>query len=176
MSPRRHRGRISFALVAVLLILALFVLHGVAAGVAAFAAMLGFILACIDALHRQDADVRRNADRTGIAGWFGAGSRPSARRLAAASRRKPQPRRGVGRPSEATRSTSCGRGERRDGWRRAAAAAGRSPAAACVVCSGRSSVDRRGVRSRRCGSSGSDAQGHQEAGRVARGPGPSPVR
>ena len=35
------------------------------------AAMLGFILACIDALHRQDADVRRKADRTGLAGWFG---------------------------------------------------------------------------------------------------------
>jgi hypothetical protein len=52
MSPRRHRGRISFALVAVLLILSLFVLHGAAAGAAAFAAMLGFILACIDALHR----------------------------------------------------------------------------------------------------------------------------
>ena len=71
MSPRRHRGRISFALVAVLLILSLFVLHGAAAGAAALAAMLGFILACIDALHRQDADVRRKADQTGLAGWFG---------------------------------------------------------------------------------------------------------
>ena len=71
MSPRRHRGRIYFALVAVLLILSLFVLHGAAAGAAALAAMLGFILACIDALHRQDADVRRKADRTGLAGWFG---------------------------------------------------------------------------------------------------------
>jgi hypothetical protein len=71
VSPRRHRGRISFALVAVLLILSLFILHGAAAGAAAFAVMLGFILACIDALHRQDADVRRKADRTGLAGWFG---------------------------------------------------------------------------------------------------------
>jgi hypothetical protein len=71
MSPRRYRGRISFALVAVLLILSLFVLHGAAAGAAAFAAMLGFILACIDALHRQDADARSKADRTGLAGWFG---------------------------------------------------------------------------------------------------------
>ena len=71
MSLKRHRGRISFALVAVLLILSLFVLHGAAAGAAAFAAMLGFILACIDALHRQDADVRSKADRTGLAGWFG---------------------------------------------------------------------------------------------------------
>jgi hypothetical protein len=71
VSPKRHRGRISFAFVAVLLILSLFVLHGAAAGVAAFAAMLGFILACIDALRRKDADVRRNADRSGLAGWFG---------------------------------------------------------------------------------------------------------
>jgi hypothetical protein len=71
MSRKRHRGRISFAFVAVLLILSVFVLHGAAAGVAAFAAMLGFILACIDALRREDADVRRNADRTGLAGWFG---------------------------------------------------------------------------------------------------------
>lgn len=71
MSLKRHGGRISFALVAVLLILSLFVLHGAAAGAAAFAAMLGFILACIGALHRQDADVRRKADRSGLAGWFG---------------------------------------------------------------------------------------------------------
>ena len=71
MSLRRHRGRISFALLAVLLILALFVLHGAAAGAAAFVTMVGFILACIDALHRQDADVRRKADRTGLAGWLG---------------------------------------------------------------------------------------------------------
>ena len=71
MSPKRHRVRVSFAIVAVLLILSLFVLHGIAAGVAAFAAMLGFILACIDALRREDADVRRNADRSGLAGWFG---------------------------------------------------------------------------------------------------------
>ena len=71
MSRKRHRGGISFAFVAVLLVLSLFVLRGAAAGVAAFAAMLGFILACIDALHRQDADVRRKADRAGLGGWFG---------------------------------------------------------------------------------------------------------
>jgi hypothetical protein len=71
VSPKRHRVRVSFAIVAVLLILSLFVLHGIAAGVAAFAAMLGFIVACIDALRREDADVRRNADRSGLAGWFG---------------------------------------------------------------------------------------------------------
>jgi len=67
----RVRGRIFFALVAVLAILAVFVLHGAAAGVAAFAAMVGFIAACIYALHRRDADVRRDADRSGLAGWFG---------------------------------------------------------------------------------------------------------
>ena len=44
MSPKRHRGRISFAFVAVLLILSVFVLHGTAAGLAAFAAMLGLRL------------------------------------------------------------------------------------------------------------------------------------
>jgi membrane associated rhomboid family serine protease len=71
MSPGRKRGRIYFALVAVLLIFSLFVLHGAAAGVAAFAAMLGFILACIAALRREDADTRRTADRSGLAGWFG---------------------------------------------------------------------------------------------------------
>jgi hypothetical protein len=67
----RYRGRISFAFVAVLGILAVFVLDGAAAAAAAFAAMLGLILACMDALRREDADVRRNADRTGLAGWFG---------------------------------------------------------------------------------------------------------
>ena len=70
MSPERLRTRIPFALVGMLLILSFFVLHGAAAGVAAFAAFLGFIAACIDALRRKDADVRRNADRSGLAGWF----------------------------------------------------------------------------------------------------------
>jgi hypothetical protein len=71
MSAERIRRSIPFALVGVLLILSVFVLHGAAAGVAALATFLGFIAACIDALRRKDADVRRNADRTGIAGWFG---------------------------------------------------------------------------------------------------------
>jgi hypothetical protein len=68
---KRLRARIAFALFAVLGILALFVLDGAAGGVAAFAAMLVFILACIDALRRQDVDARRRSDRTGLAGWFG---------------------------------------------------------------------------------------------------------
>jgi membrane associated rhomboid family serine protease len=67
----KDRGRILFAFVAVLVILAVFVLHGAAAGAAAFAAMVGFIAACIYALHRRDAEDRRDADRTGLAGWFG---------------------------------------------------------------------------------------------------------
>ena len=67
----KHRGRIFFAFVAVLAILAVFVLHGAAAGAAAFAAMLGFIAACIYALHGRDAEVRRDADRAGLGGWFG---------------------------------------------------------------------------------------------------------
>ena len=71
MSPRHHPARISFAFVAVLAILSVFVLHGTAAGVAALAALVGFILTCIDALRRKDADVRRDADRSGLAGWFG---------------------------------------------------------------------------------------------------------
>ena len=67
----RDRGRICFALVAIVAILAVFVLHGAAAGAAAFAAMLGFIAACIYALHSRDAEVRRDADRAGLGGWFG---------------------------------------------------------------------------------------------------------
>ena len=67
----KDRGRIFFAFVAVVAILAVFVLHGAAAGAAAFAAMLGFIAACIYALHRRDADGRRDADRAGLGGWFG---------------------------------------------------------------------------------------------------------
>jgi hypothetical protein len=71
MPPTRYRGRISFALVAVLGILAVFVLDGAAAAAAALAAMLGLILACMEALRREDEEVRRKADRTGLAGWFG---------------------------------------------------------------------------------------------------------
>ena len=67
----KDRGRIFFALVAVAAIFAVFVLHGAAAGAAAFAAMLGFIAACIYALHGRDAEVRRDADRAGLGGWFG---------------------------------------------------------------------------------------------------------
>jgi hypothetical protein len=62
----------AFVLFAVLAILGLFVLHGPAAGLAALAAMLMFIVACMGALRRRNADLRReDSDRTGIAGWVG---------------------------------------------------------------------------------------------------------
>jgi hypothetical protein len=68
---KRRRVPLAFALFAVCAILSLFVLHGPAAGMAALAAIFTFILACIAALGRQDADVRRDGDRTGLAGWIG---------------------------------------------------------------------------------------------------------
>jgi hypothetical protein len=71
VAPKRRRVRVASALFAVLGILALFVLDGAAGGAAALAAMLMFIVACIEALRRQDADVRRRSDRAGLAGWFG---------------------------------------------------------------------------------------------------------
>ncbi len=71
MSSKRRRLALVVALFAVLAILALFVLDGAAGGAAALLAMLVFVLACIDALRRHDADVRRHSDRTGVAGWFG---------------------------------------------------------------------------------------------------------
>jgi hypothetical protein len=58
-------------LVAVLAILALFVLDGPAAGVAAFATMLTFILACIAALGGASPEDRQRSDKTGLVGWIG---------------------------------------------------------------------------------------------------------
>jgi hypothetical protein len=71
MPAKRRRTWVAFALFAVLAVLALFVLDGPAAGAAALAAMLVFIGACVRALSGQDADTRRQSDRTGLAGWFG---------------------------------------------------------------------------------------------------------
>ena len=71
MSPKRHPVRLAFALFALLALLVLFVLDGPAAGAAALGAMLMFVFACISALRSQDAATRREADRTGVAGWFG---------------------------------------------------------------------------------------------------------
>jgi len=67
VSLKHRRAGTAFALCAVLAVLALFVLDGVAAGVAALATMLAFILACIAALGRRDGDT----DRTGVGGWVG---------------------------------------------------------------------------------------------------------
>jgi hypothetical protein len=62
---------LAFGLFAVLAVLAVFVLDGAAAGVSALAAMLVFILACIEALRHEDADTRRRNDRSALAGWCG---------------------------------------------------------------------------------------------------------
>jgi len=67
VSLKHRRAGTAFALCAVLAVLALFVLDGVAAGVAALATMLAFIFACIVALGRQEPD----ADRPGVGGWVG---------------------------------------------------------------------------------------------------------
>lgn len=71
MAPKHRRVPMAFALCAVLALLALFVLRGAVSGVAALAAMLLFIGACIAVLRRNDPEVRRRSDRAGLAGWFG---------------------------------------------------------------------------------------------------------
>ena len=67
----RHRVRVAFALDAMLAILAVFILDGAIAGVAAFAAMFVFIFVCIAALRQPNADLGGRTDRTGLAGWIG---------------------------------------------------------------------------------------------------------
>ena len=71
MGLSRHRVCAAFALDAMTAILAVFILDGAVAGVAAFAAMLGFIFACIAALRQPNADLGGRTDRTGLAGWIG---------------------------------------------------------------------------------------------------------
>jgi type II secretory pathway component PulM len=71
MAPRRRRVRAGFVLFAVLAILSLLVLDGAVSGIAALAAMLVFIAACISALRGQDAATSAQSDRTGLAGWIG---------------------------------------------------------------------------------------------------------
>ena len=61
----------AFALDAIVGILAVFILDGVAAGVAALAAMLGLIFACITALRLPNADLGGRTDRAGLTGWIG---------------------------------------------------------------------------------------------------------
>jgi hypothetical protein len=67
----RHRVRVAFGLDAILAILAVFILDGAVAGVAALATMLVFIFACVAALRQPNADLGGRTDRTGLAGWIG---------------------------------------------------------------------------------------------------------
>ena len=71
MRLSRHRVRVVFVLDAMVAILAVFVLDGAVAGVAAFAAMLAFIFACIAALRQPNANLGGRTDRAGLAGWIG---------------------------------------------------------------------------------------------------------
>jgi hypothetical protein len=69
-AKRRHPW-VGFAIVAVLAILGLFVLGGIASGVSLFAAMLAFIFTCIYALRGENADTVAHDDKTAATGWFG---------------------------------------------------------------------------------------------------------
>jgi hypothetical protein len=64
--PAPRRRWVGFALPAVLFVLAVFVLHGPIAGVAALATMLTFIAACIHVLRGHAVD-----DRSALGGWVG---------------------------------------------------------------------------------------------------------
>jgi hypothetical protein len=69
--PKRRHPGVGFALFGVMAILGLFVLHGVAAGVVLFFAILSFIFACMYALRSEDPDTVNHNERTGLTGWFG---------------------------------------------------------------------------------------------------------
>jgi hypothetical protein len=69
--PKRRHAWVGFAIVAVLAILGLFVLGGIASGATLLAAMLAFIFACIYALRGEDDDTVAHDDKTASAGWFG---------------------------------------------------------------------------------------------------------
>jgi hypothetical protein len=69
--PRKRHAWVGFALFAVLAILGLFVLGGIASGADLLVAMLVFIFACMYALRGQDQATIDQNQRTGIAGWFG---------------------------------------------------------------------------------------------------------
>ena len=64
--PARRRRWVGFMLPAVLFALAVFVLHGPIAGVAALAAMITFIGACINVLRGEKTD-----DGAALGGWVG---------------------------------------------------------------------------------------------------------
>jgi hypothetical protein len=69
--PRKRRRWVGFALSGTFSVLAVLVLHGPLAGVAALAAMLTFIGACMFALRGQDPDMLATGDRTALGGWVG---------------------------------------------------------------------------------------------------------
>jgi hypothetical protein len=68
---RRRHAWVGFAVCAILAILGLFVLDGVAAGATLLVTMLAFVGACIYALRDEDPDAAANTQRTGLIGWFG---------------------------------------------------------------------------------------------------------
>jgi len=67
--PARRRRWAGFALPVTLFVLAVFVLHGPAAGVAALATMLAFIGACINVLRGEKTDDRVALGGC-VGGWF----------------------------------------------------------------------------------------------------------
>jgi hypothetical protein len=71
MSPRRGRALIGFAVFAILTILGLYVVDGVAAGLMLLAALFVFIASCIQALSVQEPGAVASSHRIGITGWFG---------------------------------------------------------------------------------------------------------
>ena len=71
MRPRRRHAWVGFAIFAIMAVLGLFVLHGIAAGVVLFAALLEFIFACVYALRGEDRNAVDHSNRTGVSGWFG---------------------------------------------------------------------------------------------------------
>jgi hypothetical protein len=64
--PARRRRWAGFAVPVALFVLAVFVLHGPAAGVAALATTLAFIGACMNMLRGGTTD-----DRVALGGWVG---------------------------------------------------------------------------------------------------------
>ena len=71
VAPKRRHPGVGFALFGVLAVLGLFVLGGIAAGVALFLALLTFIFACMYALRAVRGDGDDASERTGLTGWFG---------------------------------------------------------------------------------------------------------
>ena len=69
--PRKRRRWVGFALAVVCFVLAVFVLHGPIAGIAALAAFVVFIAACINALRDAEPAGLAAGDRAGVGGWIG---------------------------------------------------------------------------------------------------------